>query len=62
MLVYEYKCNQCLKEYYLRTDVPYAGAKIQCPNCSAEDFTVSDQPLPQDYFAWEPYESSAGCG
>jgi len=53
MLVYEYKCKKCEKEYYFRTHVPYNGETLQCPNCGSEDYEIAEySPQTHGYSDW----------
>jgi DNA-directed RNA polymerase subunit RPC12/RpoP len=54
MLIYEYKCKKCTKEYLFRTYAPYNGEALRCPNCGSEDNLIFEyKPSPEDYPGWD---------
>jgi putative FmdB family regulatory protein len=52
VLIYDYKCKKCGDQYYYRTDAPYSGESLQCPDCGSEDFELSQEPISENYSGW----------
>ncbi len=48
MLIYDYTCKSCGEKYYYRTDTPYHGEPLPCPNCESTEFELSVEPIKQE--------------
>lgn len=60
MMIYNYKCKQCEAEYYYRTDIPYTGEKIKCPECSGTDCEITEyNPQADNYAGWDTCTSGS---